>query len=165
MSAGLVPAGMYFLLFPMQGPFSDDIDETSQKETYEHKYSQKTIPTQVSEIDGIGVEEDHFHVKQYKKDRHQEILDGHGLTGVTELLDSAFKYLKLIGSHSFRPKKMAPCDHNGHQTECKKQLNSDGEVVTGLADLRILCYCLRLKEKHPYHRFIFRGAKLIKLGM
>jgi hypothetical protein len=60
---------------------------------------------------------------------------------------------------------MASGNHDGYQSQGKKELYSDGKIVACLADLGVLSNCSRLQEKHPYHRFRFRGAKLIKLGM
>jgi hypothetical protein len=85
-----------FLFFPVQGTFFDDINEASQKEADKHHNGHESIPSQSPEIDRVGIKENHLHVKQNKQNGNQKILDGHGLTGIPELLNTTFKYLELV---------------------------------------------------------------------
>jgi hypothetical protein len=62
----LLPQAFNFLLFPVQGSFSYDVDEAGKEKTNEHQYCPKTIPSQTLEIHCIRVEENYFYIKQHK---------------------------------------------------------------------------------------------------
>jgi len=89
----LVSSGIPFLFFPVQCTFFDDIDEASEEKTDKHHNGHESIPSQSPEIHRVGIKENYLHIKQYKKNGNKEILNGHGLAGISELLDTTFKYL------------------------------------------------------------------------
>lgn len=134
----LVVVRHVLLIFPVQGSFSDDVDEADEEEADKHQHGQKPIPSQSTEIHCIGIKENDLHVEQHKQDRYKEIFNGHRLTGISKLLDTAFKDLELVAGLSFRTKQAASEDHDGNQTNGKNQLNSDREIITCPADFRDL---------------------------
>ena len=82
-------------------------------------------------INRIGVEENHFHVEQHKKDGHQKIFDGHGLSGIALDIDSAFKILEFVAGLPFRTEKMREEHHGGDEAGRENQLDADGQVIEG----------------------------------
>jgi hypothetical protein len=51
------------LVFPLQSPLFDNVNEPTQKEAYKERDRPKTIPSQAFKIDGIGIEKDHFDIE------------------------------------------------------------------------------------------------------
>ena len=92
-----------FLIFPVQGSFSNDVHEAGKEKTDKHQHRHKPIPTKSTKIHCIGIEENDFNIKQHKKNGYKKIFNGHRLTGIAKLLNTTFKYLKLIAGLSFRP--------------------------------------------------------------
>ncbi len=54
------------LVFPLQRFLLYNVNKAAEKETHKHKYCPKTAPTQLSEVNSVGIEKDHFHIKQNK---------------------------------------------------------------------------------------------------
>ena len=124
-----------FLIFPVQGSFSNDIHKACEKKTNKHQHRNKPIPSQRTKIHCIRVEENDFNIKQHKKNGYQKIFHRHGLTRIAKLLNTTFKYLKLVACLSFRPQQTTSKEHNSNQPNGKNQLNCDREIITRSADL------------------------------
>lgn len=161
----LVPSGIAFLFFPVQGTFFNDIDKSSEEKADKHHNCHESIPSQTPEINCVGIKENNFNIKQNEKDGNQEILDGHGLTCITKLLDTTLKYLQLITGLALWPQELGSKDHDGHQSHGKQELDSNRKIVACSADLGVLSNGLRLQEKRPYHGYKFQGSKIGKNGM
>lgn len=89
-----------FLIFPVQGSFSNDIHEAGKEKTDKHQYRHKPIPAKSTKIHRIRIEENDFNIKQHKKNGYKKIFNGHWLTSITKLLNTTFKYLKLVAGLS-----------------------------------------------------------------
>ena len=63
-----------FLVFPFQGSLFNDVDKATQEETNEQGYCNKSVPSQAFEVDGIGIEEDHFHIKKHEENGGEKIV-------------------------------------------------------------------------------------------
>ena len=124
-----------FLIFPVQGSFSNDIHEACEEKTNKHQHRHKPIPTKPTKIHRIRIEENDFDIKQHKKNSYQKIFNGHWLTRIAKLLNTTFKYLELVAGLSFRSQQTTSKKHNSNQSNGKNQLNCDRKIITRSADL------------------------------
>ena len=73
------------------------------KKADKEQYCEKSIPSQGFKNDCVGIEKDHFHVKEYKQDCDQKIFYRHRLAGITMTFDPAGKSFQFIGRFLLGP--------------------------------------------------------------
>lgn len=132
------------LIFPGKSAFFYYIYKPCNKQPYKRGHSSKSTPAQFTKINCIWIKENHFHIKQYKKNSHQEVFDSHWLPCIAFYFNTTFKILQLIRSFSFRAKKMGECHYSCNKTDCKKKLDPDWQVVPGVINI----ICLEDKKLH-----------------
>jgi hypothetical protein len=146
------------LILPLQSPFLNDIDKSTKKESHEHQYSPKTAPTQTPEINSIGIEKDHFHIKKHKENGYQKILDGHGLPCIAMTFDPAGKILQFVGGLPPGTQQMGHKNEEPDQSDNKKNLKAYGEITSRIGNVS---YCLgKISLKKMKHSFPNGHAKI-----
>jgi len=123
------------LFFPIQSTLLHDIDEAAKEECNEKNDLNKTLLTQIAEIDRVRVEEDHLHVEKDKQDSNQEVLDTHGLAGVSYRGDTTLKVDEFVLSAPLWAQQMGNSHHHDDEPYRNHDLQRDGEIV----EWRISC--------------------------
>lgn len=97
---------MRYLIFKFQGAPFQYVKKATHKKTHEHEYRYKSLPSQLPEIDGIGIKENNFNIEKHIQNSRQEILYRHRLPGIAHLFNSTFEIFQLVFSPSFGSQKL-----------------------------------------------------------
>lgn len=123
------------LIFPIQCALLHDVNEAAKEECNEKNNLNKTLLTQIAEIDRVRVEEDHLDVEKDKQDGNKEVLDTHGLAGVSYRGDTTLKVDEFVLGAPLWTQQMGNCHHHDDEPYRYHDLQRDGEIV----EWRISC--------------------------
>src|SRR5690606_26491215 len=85
------------LIFPLQGTFLYDVDESTNEHHHEHQHCKKTFRTQFSKIYRIRIKENNLYIEQHEKDGDNKVFYTHGFPRISNFLDTRFEVNQLIG--------------------------------------------------------------------
>ena len=123
------------LIFPIQSAFLHDVYEAAKEERNEKNNLNKALLTQIAEVDRIGVEENNLHVEKDKQDGNKEVLDTHGLAGVSYRGDTTLEVDEFVLCAPLGAQQMRNGHHHDDEPYRNHDLQSDGEII----EWRISC--------------------------
>src|ERR1043166_4091545 len=103
------------MLFPLQGAFLNDIIKANEQEANKREHFHESGKSKSFEIHCPRVHEDHFHVKQNKKDGYQEIFDGKRYTGIALNLNTTLESIQFHLRFLLRTQLMGKEEHEHHK--------------------------------------------------
>ena len=117
------------LFLPVQSPPAQHVVKTKEENGYEQQYRHERFHAHLAEIDGVGVEKDHFDIKKHEKYGHHEVLDGHRNTGIALRFDTALEVFIFLGALATWPKHGYHDEYDGNEAQCYERLEDDRHIL------------------------------------